>query len=393
MQPVYDLEEELQEAAADEIKESRRAVEQAELTKKRATSALVRAKNDAEVKKAEAALRQATEELSVAKGNEKQLPVVWYSGATPEKIAAACAANDGLLALVSPETPMFGIAAGGYAKSGDAQVETLNSGFDGDYVGDGRITREDVKIRPRLACAFGTQPKRLQKYLHKSDELVYSGFLARFVLFEPVDQSGYRDRTPYPLDKKALDQWSAKMVSHAKVLRDERPVFTLTAEAVDVWTEASQRWETEMRPGGRLAGLYGFNERVGDIVCRIAALLQVHHHGPYRREIRGDILGKAVLLTDWLIDQTSRAYVKLGIGEQLTLANKLLKYIDSKGKVEITLRDLLTTGPGQKKYNAAQHKAALKLLAQAGQVSLREEQTGRPGRPQITVTRLKDNTL
>ena len=389
MKPIHELEERVQEAARPAAREARLDAEVEELRKQAAVNAL-----KSELKKPRpdddklwtirgdiATITERLEELDT----QCRLPSVWFSSVTNEFAPAIAAASGGIIALVSAETPMLRIASGSYT-GGQAAVETLNSGFDGEPVGDGRMCRDDVKVRPRIACAWGSQPERLRQYAASCPELVYSGFLARFVLFIAPDLAGRRDRRLRSFDDSRVQSYVNDTVDIAMRLRGTRPVFAASLGAQEAYEEWATRWEPEYKPGGKLALLYGFSERIHDIAGRLAALLHVHHYGPAEATISADTMGKALAVTDWLIEQTAAAYRDAGIGQENELADSIWDYLTRKKIEYCTLRDIQHSGPGQRKYTAAQHRAALGILADEGKVKLREETTGRPGYPAVFVT-------
>jgi len=388
MKPVYDLEPEVQQIARPAADDARHRAEVAQAKKQATVGALKQAaKRGKGTDEIEADLAALNEEIDALE-EEQMLPSVWFSSVTNEFAPAVASASGGMLAIVSAETPMLRIAAGAFT-SGQAAVEALNSGFDGEFVGDGRMTRDQVKVRPRLSCAWGSQPKKLQQYAQSCPELVHSGFLARFALYIPPDIAGTRCRKLKKFEDVRVQAYTDAGVSTALQLREHMPVFRLSIEGVSVYEEWSTRWEAEHKPGGKLELLYGFAERIDDIAGRIAALLHVHHYGAAEAIISAKTMRDALEVTDWLIEQTGAAYRELGIGQESELADMLWDWALKKGLEECTLRDLQRNGPGQKKYNAAQHRVALAMLKKDGKVKLTEEDTGRPGRTQVRIRFLR----
>jgi len=384
MKPVYDLEPEVQAMARPGIDDARQRAEVIQAKKQATLGALKHAaKKGSNTDTLEGDLATYNEELAELE-EEQVLPCVWFSSVTNEFAPAVASASGGMLAIVSAETPMLRIAAGAFT-SGQASVEALNSGFDGEFVGDGRISRDQVKVRPRLSCAWGSQPEKLKQYAASCPELVHSGFLARFALYIPPDIAGTRCRKLKLFEDSRVQAYTDAGIATALQLREHLPVFKLSAEGVQAYEAWATRWEAEYKAGGKLALLYGFAERIHDIAGRIAALLHVHHYGATEATIPAKTMKDALEVTDWLIAQTGAAYRELGIGQEGELADAIWDWALKKGIKECTLRDLQRNGPGQKKYNAAQHRVALAMLAEEGKVKLTEEDTGRPGRTQVRI--------
>ena len=119
---------------------------------------------------------------------------------------------------------------------------------------------------------------------------------------------------------------------------------------------------------------------------RTAAQLHVLHHGPGAPPfVTAETVEAAILVTEFDIQSTDRVFSKMQLDTIARLADAIEDWADSEKVDQTTVQKLSRVSLGMEK-TADQVRAACRLLAQEGFLTLAKTTTQKGGRPSERVT-------
>jgi replicative DNA helicase len=296
------------------------------------------------------------------------LPRLITDDATPEKLAAMMAENGGRMAIISDEGGIFDTLAGRY--SGTPNLDPYLKGHAGRPMGNDRQTREGVNVRkPALTVGVMAQPSVLRRFGGNAD-LTGRGLLARFLFALPKSLAGYRNvEHVVPVPANVAHAYG-EHVQHLAVMFTEQDgcaVVTLDDDAHRVRVAAAGDIERQLRPGGGLANMRGWADKLGGTTLRLAGLLHVARHpaDPAAAQIDGATMADAVRLAAFFVAHY-RAALHIIAGDQAgDTARHILGVLIAKDMQTFTRRELHRRVHRQLP-KAAQVTAVLETLSQLG---------------------------
>jgi hypothetical protein len=297
-------------------------------------------------------------------------PLLTAPEPTVEALAKHWHALPGALGLFSAEG---GQMTGGHGFGPDHRLKTaatLSALWDGSGIrrlraGDGitdlpgRRLSLHLMVQPDAAAAFLSEPV-----------LRDQGLLSRLLIAAPESLAGTRLWNELMEDVgSAMDRYNAAVVDLL-----ERPaptanqagnelmprVLDMSVEARDVWIGFHDAVETGMSADGPLEGLRDVAGKAAENAARIAGVLTIIET-PDASTIEAETLAAACELMSWYLNEELRLTGLHRLPEALRNANTLLEWIRAKGKVEITLRDVMRTGPNRIRTKAEAEAALAKL--------------------------------
>lgn len=277
------------------------------------------------------------------------------------------------LGLFSDEGGQF---LGGHAMNSDNRQKTLaafNGLWSGEPIrrtrkGDGFYTLHGRRVAVHLMAQPGVAHALLADSLAGD-----TGFLARFLIAEPVSTIGTRAHA------KAITDWSSieaftrrlgeilrtemKMDQHTKAL--ELRMLRLSLEARDLLIRFSDAVEAAQAPGGEYEGIRATASKAAEQAARIAGVLTLWRDLE-ASEITEAVMADAVKLAGWYLGEALRLASVAKISVEVTQAEKLRKWLlGSWPHDHVTLREIVQFGPGALR-ESPKAKAAIALLAQHG---------------------------
>lgn len=160
----------------------------------------------------------------------------------------------------------------------------FNKVFDGDTISRQRVSApSSVVHNARLTMSISVQPEIFHRFVHRKNGVAHvNGFLPRALIAMPSSNVGYRDvRSRSDNVSPLAIRFNARVQSLlTRVAREvdgetnERRLVTLSEHATHAWLEYAQHLETGSAPGGIYADIKAHASKMGNIVLRIAALLE-----------------------------------------------------------------------------------------------------------------------
>lgn len=230
--------------------------------------------------------------------------------ATPEVLVDLLAKHGRIACITGEGSKVFNMLSNGSQgkpKAGQADVSVWLDAYDGKLAKVHRIGREAAEPRHKhttLAALIMTQPIVIQRVV-SDPVLCGEGLVSRLTLVQ-CESTGVRyapGEIPAPVPQDVLITWDAGMhfllgLSHGTEVR-------LSDEAFRVYIA----WRDELEPrrsGGDLDGVMsGWAEKTEERAVRIAAGLWACD-GAEGREITGEQMQRAVVVTRWLTDHAKQ---------------------------------------------------------------------------------------
>ena len=220
---------------------------------------------DAETERAQIQKRiDAAPRWKVADVTKEALAVV-MAGQTGEAVASLSSEARGILSIVK----------GRYGKEGGDE-DLYCAAYSGDSISVDRVGREQVNLRnPCLSILWMVQPDAARHALH-TEGFVDSGFLPRFLVFDPQAEPQERDEQPAPIPFAVKNAW-AQLI---RTLVDTYRMNGHAPQTISLSPAATQRliaYEKEnvrrRRKAGDLHDLAPFVARWTENAWRLALVL------------------------------------------------------------------------------------------------------------------------
>lgn len=307
-----------------------------------------------------------------------RVPRLLYADVTQER----------LMRSLATEWPSGGIFAsegaavfGGHSMGRDSIARTLaalNTLWDGGTFLVDRSQAPSFAVRgARMTMALQVQPHVLADFLERDRGLSRgSGFLARFLIAQPVSTQGrrpYREMAATP----ELDAFSARI---AELLADlpavdpERglmpAVLDFNPEAKALWIERYNAIEGQLSSDGDFASIPDVAAKAADNVARLAAVLHVFEHGA-AGTISADTVENAGEIVVWHLYSAKALLGPLSISKDEANAASLDRWLLDRCVLEgvdgFSTRTLLQSGPNATRKREDFNRA-IELLAEHGRV-------------------------
>jgi Protein of unknown function (DUF3987) len=270
---------------------------------------------------------------------------------TPEKLANLLYEQDGRIALMDAEAGnVFGIMAGRYSRDSKPNLDVYLKGHAGDTLHVDRIGRTAEYVsNPALTVVLAPQPE-VVRALANQPGFRGRGLLGRFLYAMPeslVGKRKYHDRAPN-LEARARYTAVIKAILHlpgAKGLdgKDAHHALKLTGRVLKLWAEYADAVELAQADDGVLASIRDWASKLAGAVARIAGGLHLVQHyqdpEPWTIPISEETILAAWAIGDYLKAQALAAYAMMGADPNVSLAQRLLRWIERHGLKEFSLRD------------------------------------------------------
>lgn len=272
-------------AEAEEIEACRDLIAEAESELRIMQSTL-------KAKEGQAAKEEDPEELKTLLGDCKELakcianfivpakPQYVVDDCTPEALAKMLTEQGGRLFQASAEGTAFEIAKGRYSDT--ANLDVYLKGHANDALRTNRIGRErEIEDEPALSVALAVQPDCIEG-LNDDPSMRGRGFLARFLYAIPTSKVGTRMIAAPPVSKEAAAQYESIMLSLWKLdwNKDQdgnrKPYILAFSGEADAALREFETWlEPQLLPGGELAELAGWANKLAGAVARLSGIVHM----------------------------------------------------------------------------------------------------------------------
>lgn len=262
---------------------------------------------------------QASEEderaLKVHQGIEPMRPKqtkLLYEDATPEAMVLGLYQDLSSAGLFSSE--------GGGILNGRAlaDLSKLNAIWSGDSVSIDRVSAESFRLEGvRQTLSIMVQESAFKKYIQRrGEESRGSGFLARFLVCQPLSTQGTRFIEAGILSWNHCDKFSARLTEILQYNKElltnplrEKKVIGFSAEARSIWLDNFNKIEGEIGEGGQYFDVTDHASKLSDNIARVAALL--HYFEGVEGEISGPTVEVAIKICKWYSEEFIRIFSPL----------------------------------------------------------------------------------
>jgi hypothetical protein len=250
--------------------------------------------------------------------------------ATTEALGVALADAGGHIAVVSAEGGLFDRIAGMYT-DGPANLDLYLEGWSGGrYVVD-RIKREPINIpAANLVVVTTVQPTVLDA-IGNSKNLTGRGLVARFLLSQPTNNVGTRDRLRHTTgDEHTTRNYELHLTEIAQHLHNNPATTTITDETSDMFAQWDQQLENRGAPGADLEHLNEWTGKLRASVIRIAALLHHANHN-HTTTIDTTTMANAIQIGNYYLEHARHIADRWGTDDSIKNARRILEWFTRLG--------------------------------------------------------------
>ena len=282
-------------------------------------------------------------------------PIFRVDDDTPEKLASELCAQGGRLLVASPEAR----GLENLVRDEKVNADVFLKGHAGDDLRTGRVGRGRESVdRPALTAIYTPQPSVLES-LAASPELRARGFWGRWFYSLPTTLVGYRDCSkPSPEVPEALRAGYAAAVTRLWGLEaagPDAPVELEFNDAAGAVLTAFRVWiEPELRPGGQLAQVLDWANKLAGLAVRLAGVLHCADAAGLGQD-PGPVIGPGVvtravaLARGYALPHALAAFDAMGTSESVVLARLVWRWVEGRADpaAVFTRRDVLRARPGK----------------------------------------------
>jgi Protein of unknown function (DUF3987) len=347
VEPLEAYERDLKAQMASKIAEAqeKRSIEESRLRFLRERAA--KAEDSAQREKYKQEALELASQLTVV----PEEPRLMAGDVTSEKLANLLFDHGGRMAVMDAEAGgVFEIMAGRYIQNGGFNIDVYLRGHAGDTLRVDRIGRPaEYVYNPALTVVLTPQPEVIRALADRPG-FRGRGLLGRFLYAIPdslVGQRTYQDRCIDPKTRKtytavvqAILEWPDAKARDGK---EAHHVLSLTGEALEAWAEYADAVEAAQAEGGELAGIRDWASKLAGAVARIAGGLHLvkhyRHDEPWTVPISPETVLAAWAIGEYLKAHALAAYAMMGADPNVSMVQRLLRWIERHQPKEFSLRD------------------------------------------------------
>jgi hypothetical protein len=314
----------------------------------------------------------------------------WRVGdTTREALAAILQGQPGeaCASMSSEARGILSIIKGKYTKEGGDE-DFYCSAYSGDSITITRKSGGNVSLRrPCLTVLWMIQPDAARKAFG-DEALAESGFLARFLTFDPKAEPQERYEQPEPIPDRITDGWRNLIASLATQYRangGEPAAITPSPAAIDILTDYERENVRRRRKTGDLRDLAPFVARWTENAWRLALVIHCATHGMKSHAVMLDAeaAGAGVELMRWF-SEMQLDVLRSGRREKLQKRLLALLAVLAEANGEISVRELRRSHS----FDEEEIRQLASLFPSAFRLVERRDTGGRPSL--VATTRLED---
>jgi hypothetical protein len=337
----------------------------------------------------EQAREQLTARFAELSEEEPQIPVVlrlFYSDTTLEGLAdkmqrglpvGALWEDEGGVTLGSvgmKEDRLLGFLAS-FSKLWDGAAWTQDRATVEDRDMDGKRVTVNLMLQPSVLAGLATAAKGVART---------QGFLARFLMCEPVSTMGTRlYREPGPMDALqaftdrafALYEQPLPYASTENGRPDphrlDPPTLYLCADAQQLWRAYADEVEVELRERGELVDVGDFASKSAEQAARLAGIFHLFVGYHSAELVSAETMESAITVARWYLVETLRITQIVAAPQPIADARLILQWADGQGLDRVSPGDLGHRGPNPVR-DKQRREAALAALVDHGQAVVRK---------------------
>ena len=291
------------------------------------------------------AYRMAEEERAEIQRRIDSAPRWKVADVTREALAVVLAGQPGeaVASLSSEARGIFSIVKGRYGKEGGDE-DLYCSAYSGDSINIDRVGRARVSLRrPCMSILWMVQPDAARNAFN-DESFTDSGFLPRFLIFDPKAEPQERYEQPAPIPPAIKAGWSTLIRSLATTYRmngDEPQAVSVSRDALALLTDYERENVRRRCRKGDLVDLAPFVARWTENAWKIALVLHAARHGGTAHEVTLDAgtAENALEVMRWF---ANRQLETLSAGRREKLQKRLMALMAAMAaaKTEISFWDL-----------------------------------------------------
>lgn len=262
----------------------------------------------------------------------------------------------------------------------------LNKGWDGGpSITMGRSDDHLRATNPRVTVSFMIQPELFEEFWRKRGRRTRgSGHMARYLVAWPASTVGFRRMllqehtwSYLPLFHKRATELLV-MADHRQSHGQPRTLLEFSTDAKELWVDAQNWIEVQMRPGELYSGIKDFASKSLEIAGRIAAIF--HYFSGLEGQISKETLHRALQVVGWHLNEFNRLFGDAHSVPQLQrdvayLRQHLLNHYWRQGQGKASWNHVRTHNGSVR--NQQRFEAAMQQLWQEGTVQFGQEHRGR----------------
>lgn len=297
-----------------------------------------------------------------------KVPKILYDQFTPAGFIRGMSDNHAVSLILSDEAGAF------FAHPRIGEIPTFNSLWNGsdirkDDAGTGMLNIPS----PRVSLSLQMQPDYFFKAKERySLELRESGFLARCLVSFPPSTQGYRFANDQPTDKEGLDKFHKRIRELLEsAFPDEgtqladRQCLRFSDQAKVELRQLAGYIESSLQSGSFLCSMRDFASKVGEHVCRLAAIFHIVENKP-GLTIDCDDVSRASQIIEWFAKEFDQIIVRsMAPSPEEQDAQSLLAWFQMRlpthGNRWYTITELNKNGPHKMRNNGRMIEA-VKIL-------------------------------
>lgn len=292
-------------------------------------------------------------------------PTLYFEDATQEALAIYLAKGWPSASLWSDEA---GIILGSQSMQNNATryVALLNRLWDGKMFTAHRKTSESFSLKNRrLTLSLMMQPLLLEQMTSTGAGINrQSGFLARCLMAYPDSSMGQRFYKEPPEKMNNLLHFEHQITSCLEQTQHltatgctKLPTLFMSKQAKSQWILFFNGIETGLKPQGQWTSIKDFASKAAENAARLAALF--HLFDGREGNITAEHTEQAIEVIKWHLCEARRLFSTETITSDLPDAKKLIAWLVTKQKQQITSRDIQRLGPLREKE---QRDKAIEML-------------------------------
>lgn len=322
------------------------------------------------------------QELANKKPQRPKVPRLLITDTTQEELLYRLATEWPSAGLLSDEG---GVVFGGHAMGKDSVMRylaTLNSLYGGTDTTVDRCASESLTVaNPRLSVHIQVQGPTLQEFLKKNGDLARgTGFLARFLIADPLSTQGTRLYQKPPSATPALDAFNyriTQILNKAVPMNNrgelEPSLMNLSPDAKRVWVDYHDEIESKLGKGCEFADIRDAASKSADNAARLAALFAYFENQTPSTPISAEQMCSGIAIAGWHLFEAQRFFASLSITQDQqdvkALNEWLTTYCIDNAIDRITRRDIHQLEPNPTR-NKDRRDGALETPEQHHRVTL-----------------------
>ncbi len=314
------------------------------------------------------------------------VPQLWTSDATPERLGSLLADNDECMAWLSSEGGIFDLLQGRYS-NGIPNLDLVLKAHSGDSERVDRGSRVPVYLRhPLLTIGLSPQPEVLRGLANKTG-FRSRGLLARFLYLLPPSPLGYRELKTTPIPEKISNDYFSGIYAmlqweQSNDKKKKHHILELSEGAYLEWHEFQKAIEIKMRPGNEMELYTDLAGKAPGAAARLSGVLHgiKHAHGsPWEAVITQETMQEALEIISVCLQHSLAAMGIMGTDPTITSAKKVWHWIERNKMTHFTLREAFNALRGTFS-RVPELRKIFEILEERGYLRIIEPEKSGPGR-------------